>query len=111
MDFSQDGAHPQVDRRVKKLLRHHFAVTWVISHYFTTAWPPCQISPPSAFGQIFSEGQYQPSKSSICVPDLKDSIRSRILDIPADSFRSTSENMIPRLQNIVDYDRGHIEKF
>lgn len=45
------------------------------------------------------------------VPDLKDSIRSHVLGIPADSIRSDVENMVFELEHIVHNEGRHIEWF
>ncbi|GBM01400.1 hypothetical protein AVEN_236219-1 [Araneus ventricosus] len=50
-------------------------------------------------------------KRPASLPDLKDSIRHHVLDIPADSLRSAVENMAVRLEHIVEHERGHIEQF
>ncbi|GFT04554.1 uncharacterized protein TNCV_333421 [Trichonephila clavipes] len=38
--FLQDGAPLHIDHRVKELLKQYFTDAWVISHHFSTVWPP-----------------------------------------------------------------------
>ncbi|GBO38315.1 hypothetical protein AVEN_144811-1, partial [Araneus ventricosus] len=55
----------------------------------------------------FPNGQYLYRRRPASLPDLKASIRRHVLDIPADSLRSVVENMVLRLEHIVE----HIEQF
>ena len=104
------GAPPHIYRHAKQLLRQHFT--------------DAQSSASFSNGMIPSFDRYRPlqflvlgHQINIChqrsasVPDLKDSTRHHILDIPADSLRPVVENMDLRLQNIADYDGGYIERF
>ncbi|GBN55877.1 hypothetical protein AVEN_26396-1 [Araneus ventricosus] len=59
----------------------------------------------------FLEGHNIYRKGPESLPDLKDSIRRHVLDIPADSLRSAVENMVLRLEHIVEHEGGHIEQF
>ncbi|GBM95766.1 hypothetical protein AVEN_182714-1 [Araneus ventricosus] len=110
--FVQDGAPPHIDRRVKQLLRQHFTDARVISRHFPTAWPPRSpdVTPCDFWLWGFlKDNIYRKRPASL--PDLKDSIRRHVLDIPADSLRSAVENMVLRLEHIVEHEGGHIEQF
>ncbi|GBL82308.1 hypothetical protein AVEN_252474-1 [Araneus ventricosus] len=110
--FMQDGAPPHIDRRVKQLLRQHFTDARVISRHFPTAWPPR--SPEFTPCDFWLWGFLKDNiyrKRSASFPDLKDSIRRYVLDIPVDSLRSAVENMALRLEHIVEHEGGHIEQF
>ncbi|GBO33572.1 hypothetical protein AVEN_218360-1 [Araneus ventricosus] len=110
--FIQDGALPHINRRVKHLLRQHFTDARVISGHFPTAWPPR--SPditPSDFclWGFLKDNIYRKRPASL--PDLKNRIRRHVLDIAADSFRSAVENMVLRIEHIVEHKGGHVEQF
>ncbi|GBL77387.1 hypothetical protein AVEN_41801-1 [Araneus ventricosus] len=110
--FMQDGPPPHIDRRVKQLLRQYFTDVRVISRHFPTAWPPR--SPVIIPCDFFSWGFLKYNiygKRPASLPDPKDSIRRDVHDIPADSLRSAVENVVLRLEHIVEHEGGHIEQF
>ncbi|GBM35926.1 hypothetical protein AVEN_244990-1 [Araneus ventricosus] len=87
--FTQDGATPHIDRRVKLLLRQHFTDARVISRHFPTAWP--SRSPDITACDFWLWGFLKDNiyrESSASLPDLKNSIRCYVLVISADSLRS-----------------------
>ncbi|GBL83841.1 hypothetical protein AVEN_132714-1 [Araneus ventricosus] len=96
-------APPHINRRVKQFLRQHFTDARVISRHFPTAWPPR--SPDSTTCDFWLWGFLRDNiyrKRPASLPDLKDSIRRHVRDIPADSLRSAVENMVLRLEHIVE---------
>ncbi|GBM43352.1 hypothetical protein AVEN_166096-1 [Araneus ventricosus] len=110
--FLQDGAPPHIDHRIKKLLRQHLTDARVISRHFPTAWPPRSpdITPCDFWlWNFLKDNIYRKRPASL--PDLKDSIRRHVLDIPAESLRSAVENMVLSLEHIVEHEGGHIEQF
>ncbi|GBO43343.1 hypothetical protein AVEN_246820-1 [Araneus ventricosus] len=103
---------PHIDRRVKQLLRQHFTDAWVIIRHFPTAWPeslPDNIICDFLLCGFLKDNIYRKRPASL--PDLKDSIRRHVLDIPADSVCSAVENMVLRLEHIVEHEGGYIEQF
>ncbi|GBO27039.1 hypothetical protein AVEN_18024-1 [Araneus ventricosus] len=110
--FMQEGGPPHIDRRVKQLLRRHFTDARVISCYFPAAWPSRSpdITPYDFWLWGFLKDNIYPKRPAP-LPDLKDSIRRHVLDTPADSLRSAVENMVLRLEHIVEHEGGHIEQF
>ncbi|GBL95531.1 hypothetical protein AVEN_54132-1 [Araneus ventricosus] len=106
--FMQDGAPPHVDRRVKQLLRQHFTDARVISHHFPTAWPPRSpdITPCDfCLWGFLKDNIYRKRPASL--PELKNSIRRHVLDIPVDSLHSAVENMVLRLEHIVEHEGAY----
>ncbi|GBN31555.1 hypothetical protein AVEN_252176-1 [Araneus ventricosus] len=82
-----------------------------MSRHFSRAWPPFSpdITPCDFWLWGFlKDNIYRKRPASL--PDLKDSIRHHFLDIPADSLRATVENMVLRLEHIVEHEGGHIEQ-
>ncbi|GBM43349.1 hypothetical protein AVEN_166094-1 [Araneus ventricosus] len=107
-----DVAPPDIDRHIKKLLRQHFTDAREISRHFPTAWPPRSpdITPCDFWLWSFLKDNIY-RKRPATLPDLKDSIRRHVLDIPAESLRLAVVNMVLRLEHIVEHEGGHIEQF
>ncbi|GFX36185.1 uncharacterized protein TNCV_2065261 [Trichonephila clavipes] len=85
--FIQDDISGHIDHRGKDLLKQHFTdarMVWIRDTYNLKDNIYCQ----------------RPST----LPDLKESIRHHVLDIPADLLWSAIENMILCLQHIVEYE-------
>ncbi|GBM10614.1 hypothetical protein AVEN_21933-1 [Araneus ventricosus] len=104
--FVHDGVPHHIDRRVKQLLRQHFTDTRVIRSHFPTAWPRSPDIIPCDFWLwgFLKDNIYRKRPASL--PDLKDSIRRHVLDI-----LSAVENMVLRLEHIVEHEGEHIEQF
>ncbi|GBL77713.1 hypothetical protein AVEN_152932-1 [Araneus ventricosus] len=108
--FHAGWSTPHIDCRVKQLLRQHFTDARVISRHFPTGrLPRSPDTTPCDFWGFLKENIYRKRPESL--PDLKDSIRRHVLDIPADSLRSAVENMVLRLEHIVEHEEEHIEQF
>ncbi|GBM66694.1 hypothetical protein AVEN_249517-1 [Araneus ventricosus] len=108
--FMPDGTPHHIDCRVSschQLLRQHFTDARVISRHFPTPWPPLSVDiTPCDFWLrgFLKDNIYRKRPAS--VPDLKDSVRLHVLDIPADSLLSAVENMVLRLEHIVEHEGG-----
>ncbi|GFX56887.1 uncharacterized protein TNCV_3566591 [Trichonephila clavipes] len=93
----QDGK-PQVNRRVKHLLKQHFTEARLISRHIPTIQPPS--SPDITLCDFWLWGFLKDNiwRQRPSILDLKDSIRPQILDIPADPLRLPVENMVLQLR-------------
>ncbi|GBO27520.1 hypothetical protein AVEN_245013-1 [Araneus ventricosus] len=110
--FVQDGTLPDIDRRVKQLLRQHFTDAQVISRHFPIAWPPRSpdVTPCDFWMWGFLKDNIY-SRRPAPLSDLKDSFWRHVLDIPTDSLHSAVENMVLRLECIVEHEGGRFEQF
>lgn len=106
----RDGALPHITRAVQIFLTSHFTEIRIISRYFRTAWPPRLPDLTSCDFWLHEFLKYSESKDqcqTIC--DRKDSIRFNLRSISQDNLRIALENIIFRMECVIDNGRGIIE--
>ncbi|GBM31893.1 hypothetical protein AVEN_183294-1 [Araneus ventricosus] len=107
----QDGAPPHNGLSVQRLFGQHFTEERVIGRFFPLAWPPLSPDPTSC--DFFLWGYL---KSNVylggvtTLTTLKDNISRAVLNILGDMLRLAVENLVYRMQCVVDEKGSHIER-
>ncbi|GBN46718.1 hypothetical protein AVEN_149539-1 [Araneus ventricosus] len=106
----QDGEPPHIDRGAKTAFHRYTGdqpsfFNSMASSFAGYCKAPCNFW----LWGFLKDNIYRKRPASL--PDLKDSIRRHVLDIPADSLRSVVENVVLRLEHIDEHEGEHIEQF